>query len=1139
MAHGDTVQPTVPTRSTATELRLFISSTFVDFLAERDTLAKRVFPALRRLCRERGIEFTEIDLRWGLTTEDSQNGRIIRTCLEEIDNCRPFFIGLIGQRYGWVPPIEELRKDPELMTEQPWLEPAALAGQSVTEMEFRHGFLNNGFGSTKPLVYARALPTDYVEDPRISALKQEVVHSLRADIPQFATPDELATLIERDLTELIDHHWPQQEKQSWLEEERTGHAAFAQSRRKAYVPNPTLSAALETQLADPEAPVIILTGESGSGKSSLLAYWAEEVRRAKGKKSRKKAPSKNAFVIEHFIGVTPASTDADTLVRRIIEEIRERTGADEPVPLSAEEREAALPSWLARLSEERLIVVVDAINQLSPDGQLLRWLPEYLPANIQWVFSALEGTALSGLRARARSAGQRWPEIAVKPLRVQERRKVLRAFLADYQKKLHKGQEDTIVHDKKASSPLFLRTLLEELRLQGKHEELDHQIGHYLASADIPDLFTRILERVETDYGPSDVQVLLARLWAAPHGLSESEIIESCQMDRAGLSLLLHAFDFHFVRTSGRLSFFHDHLRSAVERRYLPAASDKKAAWSQLATYFQGADASAIKAHSLPWLWNKAEDWGALQQSLLDIDLVLYLAEGSRSYDLLGYWLTLNKQTLGDEDGLAQAQATAQAAGGGMKQWSIDVPAAYEGALVERSVLLTPDEERSIRHALSVFFNNAGWFGGAISNARRAIELCYDGEHVHAELRDQAIDLSLELGLSCRDSGDFNSAAEALTNAVAFMEERHDVLDLRELRVKAEYGKILQQQGKYPEAENILRVTLGSAIERYGQAHPIAQRAMRYLADVLALERKLQEAEEFYRAILTRTELTLGQESLDTAEAAHELAHFLMRFGGDYQESLSLFERCLGIMQSRLGENHPDLGTVFNNMGSLHMQNGFPSLAEPLLLRSVQIGEQAHGPDHPKTATSLDNYANLLSRQGKLDVAEPIYRRALAIRRGALGEDHPVTAISYNNLANNLSRQQIMKEQPSYDEARHCYERSCEILIATLGPKHLYTGHTLASLGRLLRTMDDPVSAANNLRRGYEIEKAGQVHGGFDAISTGIDLTEVLLAISPTEDVTELLKELRASAQGIILRPDLALRLNNLLERSGLEQGVA
>src|SRR6476661_1885016 len=67
------------------ELRVFISSTFRDLQEEREHLIKKIFPEIRALCRERGITFTEVDLRWGLTHNEGTYGRILRTCLEEID----------------------------------------------------------------------------------------------------------------------------------------------------------------------------------------------------------------------------------------------------------------------------------------------------------------------------------------------------------------------------------------------------------------------------------------------------------------------------------------------------------------------------------------------------------------------------------------------------------------------------------------------------------------------------------------------------------------------------------------------------------------------------------------------------------------------------------------------------------------------------------------------------------------------------------------------------------------------------------------------------------------------------------------------------------------------------------------------
>src|SRR5436305_2017804 len=114
--------------SSNTELRLFVSSTFKDLQEEREYLVKKVFPDIRALCRERGITFTDIDLQWGLTREEASLGKVIRACLEEIDRCRPFFIGMLGDRYGWVPKFHEIQRDAELVRLYPWIEDAAADG---------------------------------------------------------------------------------------------------------------------------------------------------------------------------------------------------------------------------------------------------------------------------------------------------------------------------------------------------------------------------------------------------------------------------------------------------------------------------------------------------------------------------------------------------------------------------------------------------------------------------------------------------------------------------------------------------------------------------------------------------------------------------------------------------------------------------------------------------------------------------------------------------------------------------------------------------------------------------------------------------------------------------------------------------
>ena len=97
----------------AITFRVFVSSTFRDFVAERNALQERVWPKLQSLCQRHGARFQAIDLRWGISERASREQQIMQICLEEIRRCqqvtpRPNFIVLLGDRYGWRPSPETI-----------------------------------------------------------------------------------------------------------------------------------------------------------------------------------------------------------------------------------------------------------------------------------------------------------------------------------------------------------------------------------------------------------------------------------------------------------------------------------------------------------------------------------------------------------------------------------------------------------------------------------------------------------------------------------------------------------------------------------------------------------------------------------------------------------------------------------------------------------------------------------------------------------------------------------------------------------------------------------------------------------------------------------------------------------------------
>ena len=95
--------------------RVFVSSTFNDFIAERNALQKYVFPRLAEMCAARQGRFQAIDLRWGVSEEAGLDQRAVAICLDEIARCqrttpRPNFIVLLGDRYGWRPLPSRIEK---------------------------------------------------------------------------------------------------------------------------------------------------------------------------------------------------------------------------------------------------------------------------------------------------------------------------------------------------------------------------------------------------------------------------------------------------------------------------------------------------------------------------------------------------------------------------------------------------------------------------------------------------------------------------------------------------------------------------------------------------------------------------------------------------------------------------------------------------------------------------------------------------------------------------------------------------------------------------------------------------------------------------------------------------------------------
>lgn len=124
-------------------VRLFLSSTFSDMRFERDHLITVVYPELEERLAGLGLTFFDIDLRWGIPRASEVGEEERRNswseCRRRIDDAFPFFVALVGHRYGSLAVPDELSAaERAVWTEQ----------LSYTELEIRYGAFGETLGGS-------------------------------------------------------------------------------------------------------------------------------------------------------------------------------------------------------------------------------------------------------------------------------------------------------------------------------------------------------------------------------------------------------------------------------------------------------------------------------------------------------------------------------------------------------------------------------------------------------------------------------------------------------------------------------------------------------------------------------------------------------------------------------------------------------------------------------------------------------------------------------------------------------------------------------------------------------------------------------------------------------------------------------
>ena len=923
------------------EIRVFLSSTFRDMEAERTHLIKKVFPKVRTACQERQVGFTEIDLRWGITEEESKNGATVEICLKEIDRCRdfpPFFIGFLGERYGWIPKHEELEaywgKHQDSAYER-LIHDAVEEEISVTELEMRLAVLNAG-AAEKTQGHALFLLRDpkltdrlYTEqtgkqpDPsdklffdagggKLEAIKDKIRNSPFFGCDGYQEIEEFGNAIEGYLLGQLDLYFPAEKIPSELERSNEAHAAFRYHRLEGCLPRPdfrdNVIAALKLRTQTPSLGPILISAPSGQGKSAFMADLARHL----------EAHHPEYKVIDHYIGAD-GNNDLDDWIHRLLQIVHPAIQDEyEAIPDNPKERQEILKTWLATAAARqklRYVLILDALDQLRDNGTDLQLLqPDIIGPAATVICSAVEGSQGS-------QAAAKFEIIKLPPLTIELRAQLIVQTLQRYRKALDESLVAQLAEVPQSGIPLFLVLAVEELRLDARFETLKEVVGKIARQPDAQHLF---LEHFLLDPDnsrpeqPALAAAFMAMLGASYQGLAEAELRE-----------LLAQPD--------------DPLEHEDGKRRLPQVH-----------------LSRLLANFRPFLLNKSGNRAPMHRILgeaaMQYEGPTKIRRHLYAHFAPGYGNGFGDITYNDRDA---AEALYQ-----MAQLSKEAKEEDTAATIAQ---LKADLSRL----------------GMVSE-------------LHLTAPDILLDALRVIGFD-----EITALAERWAGQIRFDNE----MQLKEYGPAVTDFAVWVRKwaGHYSVAQKLQKGMLDAMRSLLNDGHPDMLTVMGNLAVTLSAQDDLAGARALEVRVLEARRRTAGEEDLGTLTAMGNLAQTLGGMG-DLAGARALQEKALTAFTRILGEKDLYTLTAMNNLAAtlnkLSDMSGARTLQEQVLKAYARI----FGEDHPDTLMAMNNLANTLNMQGDLSRARTLQEQVLEVRRRILGEEHTATLGAIGNLAATLSR---------------------------------------------------------------------------------------------------------------------------------------
>lgn len=913
------------------KVRVFISSTFSDMEQERNTIVYNVFPRLRQEFSSQMIDISEVDLRWGIPEEDSENSRILEICIGEVLHCSPFFVGIVGQRYGAIASADAIDNLP------PAYRNAVGKGFpeeiSITELEMRAGaFVPNNVDFS-----CFFIKSDIEKAKMLPQLKNLIENIHKSYIAY--TYDNLETFGDQMFNSLkacILKVIPEKLSIPYTDKYYYSHLNILKNNVIHYIPNNLLVSRIERQITAQRR--VYIKGEKGIGKSACISWLA-----------KCEGVNRDGNVFFHFAAVGNDSLNIDNAFFRLrlyLQSLTDYKSSETDNRAIVTELLGVLPSNL------KLTLYFDAMDHFDDRTAIYQFFAlADINQNVFVICSGIDNYVRIPLEQI----------IVVEKLTPDQIRQILKDKLNPFGKKLSRKMYWQIVEKKNCSNPLFLQAFITQLRMYGSYDTFENFFNILIKANTFEEVFMIVIERLKRYFfecGMSDslLYEALAMIIYSKNGIKESELQAMLAFKPIIRSVFLSTIELFTIEKNGLICFNHDLIIQATKEILDKTHIDYEKKVAEIYVKFFSNQPQDWRRYSEETFQlcklNRVE---LLAKNLSNRDCFMYLRR-NEYHSIIGYLSNLIEKQLmltnvlmpqlNDGEQIPVADVFCQAGCYHAAITIVESRLVKEGDPHRRIQLMDILARSQYKLGMMSFKKSLETYGKLLSYYKEVYPQDEIGYATRAYL----------MGVAYKTTGKLDMAAKILEDCVAIY-EKHHISTATSAWILDVYSESCYASGKLKKASDSIENAITTCISLFGESSTELAWAYCYGWNVLyALGEKINATQMIWNAYKIYNQIYFGRgtkvawASLNAGTAA--------MIAGNTERAEKLYKFSIqenDIVLPKQARPHTYSITVYANLSNLYEHIGKHECAVKTIKFALDESIKKNGKQHIYTANILLN----------------------------------------------------------------------------------------------------------------------------------------------------------------------------------------